>query len=147
MILEYFIIFTLSVLTRIILGFINYTKSLGLELSNNKDGIGFQNAITPPWFSIVALTIYGLSLFVIISGFLKYSLTTGFLYLGIYFLTLVIVGATLFRPNSLSPLAKPFYHIVLSSIINRHANYAKKNDKVRADAMKIVIDRFKEVYK
>ena len=147
MILEYFIIFTLSVLTRIILGFINYTKSLGLELSNNKDGIGFQNAIRPPWFSLLALTIYSLSLFVIVSGFLKYSLTTGFLYLGIYFLTLVIVGATLFRPNSLSPLAKPFYHIVLSSIINRHANYTKKNDKVRADAMKIVIDRFKEVYK
>ena len=147
MILEYFIIFTLSLLTRIILGFINYTQSLGLELSNEKDGTGFQNAITPPWFSILALSIYGLSLFVIISGFLRYSLTTGFLYLGIYFLTLVIVGATLFRPNSLSPLAKPFYHIVLNSIVNRHANYTKKNDKIRADAMKIVMDRFKEVYK
>ena len=147
MILEYFIIFTLSVLTRIILGFINYIKSLGLELSNNKDGTGFQNAITPPWFSILAFSIYGCSIFVIISGFIKYSLTTGFLYLGIYFLTLVIIGATLFKPNSLSPLAKPFYHIVLNSIVNRHANYTKKNDKIRADAMKIVMDRFKEVYK
>ncbi len=147
MILEYFIIFTLSILTRIILGFINYTKSLGLKLSNEKDGTGFQNAITPPWFSILALTIYALSLFFIISGFLKYSLTTGFLYLGIYFITLVIVGATFFRPNSLSPLAKPFYHIVLNSIVNRHANYIKENDKVRADTMKIVIDRFRDVYK
>ena len=147
MILEYFMIFTLSILTRIILGFINYTKSLGLELSNEKDGTGFQNAITPPWFSTLALIIYGLSIFFIVSGFHKYSITTGFLYLGVYFITLVIVGAILFRPNTLSPLAKPFYHIVLNSIVNRHANYIKKNDKIRADAMKIVLDRFKDVYK
>ena len=60
-------IFTLSILTRIILGFINYTKSLGLGLSNEKDGTGFQNAITPPWFSTLALIIYGFSIFFIIS--------------------------------------------------------------------------------
>ena len=124
--MEYFIILTLGIFTRIILGFVNYTKSLGLELSNEKVGTGYQNAITPPLFPVIASTIYGLSLFFIISGFFKSALTTGFIYLGLYLLTLILVGATLFKPNSLSPLAKPFYYIVLSSMVNRYANYKKK---------------------
>ena len=145
--MEYFIILALGIITRIILGFVNYTKSLGLELSNERDGTGYQNAITPPLFPIIASVIYGLSLFVIISGFFDSSFTTGFLYLGLYLLTLIVIGATLFKPNSLSPLAKPFYHIVLNSMINRYANYKKNNDQVRAQAIEIVLERFKEAYK
>ena len=145
--MEYFIILALGILTRVILGFVNYTKSLGLELSNEKNGTGYQNAITPPLFPLIASTIYGLSLFVIISGFFERAFITGFIYLGLYLLTLIIVGATLFRPNSLSPLAKPFYHIVLNSMVNRYANYKKKNDEVRAKAIEIVIEKFKEAYK
>ena len=122
MILEYFIIFTLSLLTRIILGFVNYTKSLALELSDNKDGTSFQNAITPSWFPALALSAYILSVFVIVSGFIKSSFVTGMIYLSIYFLTLIIVGVTLFKPNSLSPLAKLFYHIVLNSIVTKQNN-------------------------
>ena len=145
--MEYFIILALGILTRVILGFVNYTKSLGLELSNEKNGTGYQNAITPPLFPLIASTIYGLSLFVIISGFFERAFITGFIYLGLYLLTLIIVGATLFRPNSLSPLAKPFYNIVLNSMVNRYANYKKKNDEVRAKAIEIVIEKFKEAYK
>ena len=145
--MEYFIILVLGIFTRIILGFVNYTKSLGLELSNERDGTGYQNAITPPLFPIIASLIYGLSLFVIISGFFDSSFTTGFIYLGLYLLTLIVIGATLFKPNSLSPLAKPFYHIVLNSMINRYANYKKNNDQVRAQAIEIVLERFKEAYK
>ena len=62
-------------------------------------------------------------------------------------MTLIVVGATLFKPNTLSPLAKPFYHIVLNSIVNRHANYEKNNDEVRAKALGIVLEKFKEAYK
>ena len=145
--MEYFIILTLGIFTRIILGFVNYTKSLGLELSNEKDGTGYQNAITPPFFPLIASVIYGLSLFFIISGFFESSFMTGFIYLGLYLLTLIVVGATLFKPNSLSPLAKPFYHIVLNSMVNRYANYKKKNDEVRAKAIEIVLEKFKEAYK
>ena len=145
--MEYFIILTLGIFTRIILGFVNYTKSLGLELSNEKVGTGYQNAITPPLFPVIASTIYGLSLFFIISGFFKSALTTGFIYLGLYLLTLILVGATLFKPNSLSPLAKPFYYIVLSSMVNRYANYKKKNDEVRAQAIGVVLEKYKEAYK
>ena len=145
--MEYLIILTLGIFTRIILGFVNYTKSLGLELSNEKDGTGYQNAITPPFFPLIASTIYGLSLFFIIAGFFEKSFMTGFAYLGLYLLTLIVVGATLFKPNSLSPLAKPFYHIVLNSIVNRYANYKKNNDEVRAKAIGIVLEKFKEAYK
>ena len=145
--MEYFIILTLGILTRIILGFVNYTKSLGLELSNEKDGTGYQNAITPPLFPFIASTIYGLSLFFIISGFFERDFINGFIYLGLYLLTLILVGATLFRPNSLSPLAKPFYHIVLNSMMNRHADYKKNNDEIKAQAIEIVLERFKEAYK
>ena len=145
--MEYFIILILGIFTRIILGFVNYTKSLGLELSNEKDGTGYQNAITPPLFPLIASIIYGLSLFVIFFGFFQYSFTTGFIYLGLYLLTLIVVGATLFKPNSLSPLAKPFYYVVLNSMVNRYANYKKKNDEVRAKAIEIVLEKFKEAYK
>ena len=145
--MEYFIILALGIITRIILGFVNYTKSLGLELSNERDGTGYQNAITPPLFPIIASVIYGLSLFVIISGFFDSSFTTGFIYLGLYLLTLIVVGATLFKPNSLSPLAKPFYHIVLNSMLKRYANYKKSNDEVKAKALGMVLEKFKEAYK
>ena len=145
--MEYFIILILGIFTRIILGFVNYTKSLGLELSNEKDGTGYQNAITPPLFPLIASIIYGLSLFVIFFGFFQYSFTTGFIYLGLYLLTLIIVGATLFKPNSLSPLAKPFYYVVLNSMVNRYANYKKNNDEVRAKAIVIVLEKFKKAYK
>ena len=145
--MEYFIILILGIFTRIILGFVNYTKSLGLELSNEKDGTGYQNAITPPLFPLIASIIYGLSLFVIFFGFFQYSFTTGFIYLGLYLLTLIVVGATLFKPNSLSPLAKPFYYVVLNSMVNRYANYKKNNDEVRANAIEIVLEKFKKAYK
>ena len=145
--MEYFIILILGIFTRIILGFVNYTKSLGLELSNEKDGTGYQNAITPPLFPLIASIIYGLSLFVIFFGFFQYSFTTGFIYLGLYLLTLIVVGATLFKPNSLSPLAKPFYYIVLNSMVNRYANCKKNNDEVRAKAIEIVLEKFKKAYK
>ena len=145
--MEYFIILILGIFTRIILGFVNYTKSLGLELSNEKDGTGYQNAITPPLFPLIASIIYGLSLFVIFFGFFQYSFTTGFIYLGLYLLTLIVVGATLFKPNSLSPLAKPFYYIVFNSMVNRYANYKKNNDEVRAKAIEIVLEKFKKAYK
>ena len=145
--MEYFIILILGIFTRIILGFVNYTKSLGLELSNEKDGTGYQNAITPPLFPLIASIIYGLSLFVIFFGFFQYSFTTGFIYLGLYLLTLIVVGATLFKPNSLSPLAKPFYYIVFNSMVNRYAIYKKNNDEVRAKAIEIVLEKFKKAYK
>ena len=145
--MEYFIILILGIFTRIILGFVNYTKSLGLELSNEKDGTGYQNAITPPLFPLIASIIYGLSLFVIFFGFFQYSFTTGFIYLGLYLLTLIVVGATLFKPNSLSPLAKPFYYVVLNSMVNRYANCKKNNDEVRAKAIEIVLEKFKKAYK
>ena len=89
--MEYFIILALGILTRVILGFVNYTKSLALELSNEKNGTGYQNAITPPLFPLIASTIYGLSLFVIISGFFERAFITGFIYLGLYLLTPTII--------------------------------------------------------
>ena len=98
-------------------------------------------------FPLIASIIYGLSLFVIFFGFFQYSFTTGFIYLGLYLLTLIVVGATLFKPNSLSPLAKPFYYIVLNSMVNRYANYKKNNDEVRAKAIEIVLEKFKKAYK
>ena len=144
--MEYFVVLTFGVLTRILLGFTNYTQSLGVELSNTKDGIDYQNAITPPAFSMIATIIYGLSLLSICFGFVV-SFTTGLIYLGIYLSSLIIVGAVFFRPGVLSPFAKPFYNIVLNSIVNRHADYKNNNDTVRAEAMGILLERFKKAYK
>ena len=144
--MEYFVVLTFGVLTRILLGFTNYTQSLGVELSNTKDGIDYQNAITPPAFSMIATIIYGLSLLSICFGFVV-SFTTGLIYLGIYLSSLIIVGAVFFRPGVLSPFAKPFYNIVLNSIVNRHTDYKNNNDTARAEAMGILLERFKKAYK
>ena len=144
--MEYFIILTLGIFTRIILGFVNYTKSLGLELSNEKRWCRIPNAITPPLFPVIASIIYGLSLFFIISGFFevafKWFYISWFILINSY-----CNRATLFKPNSLSPLAKPFYHIVLNSMVNRYANYKKNGDEVRAKAIGVVIEKFKKAYK
>mgnify|MGYP007000191823 len=41
MIIKYTIVLIFGILTRIILGFTNYIQSLGLQLSESKNGSGF----------------------------------------------------------------------------------------------------------
>lgn len=147
MIIKYTIVLVFGILTRIILGFTNYIQSLGLQLSESKNGSGFQNAMTPPLFLILSKVIYGLSLITIFSGFFETSFITGFKYMGIYLFALITVGALFFRPGVLSPFAKAFYRIVLHSMENRCAKYKKDNDEIRAEAIRVVIDKFKEAYK
>ena len=99
--------------TRIILGFTNYTKALGLKLSDTKEGTGFQDAITPPKFFIIALIVYGLSVIFLVYGFTDNPISTGFTFLIIYIISLIITGAIFFMPNKASPFEKLFFKIII----------------------------------
>ena len=145
MIEDYLTGIAFGILTRIVLGFTNYSKRLGLELSDTKEGTGFQNAITPPKFSWIATAIYGLSALFIFHGFVDLSTSTGFKYLGTYLGSMIIFGAIFFMPGKVSIFDKWFFKVIFNSMANRYADYKKSNDSERAKAMKFLLDRIKKI--
>ena len=147
MVTENIIIFFLGLITRLILGFTTYTKSLGIELSNTKAGNSFQNAIIPPLFPMIAILVYGISFCAIAYCFLQTSFVSGLINLIIYLSSLIITGAIFFMPNKLSPLARLFHDIVFNSMLARYNDCKKKNDKTKAEEIKILLNKFEEAYK
>ena len=142
---DYFAGVLFGILTRIILGFTSYTKRLGLELSDTKEGTGFQNAITPPKFSWFATPIYILSAAFIFYSFADNSLSTALKYLGTYLGSLIVFGAVFFMPNKKSIFDDWFFKIIFSSMSNRYADFKKNNDTERAKAMKFLLDKIKKL--
>lgn len=114
-----------------ILAFTSATLSIGKSLSTTATPTGFQDAITPPRFSTLALIVYGISLGSFIYGFWKFGLLTG-LGVTIAFLFAVAVNIAAILPKSDS---EHFRKIIIHSMINRHADYLKSGDNLRASVM------------
>ena len=146
----YTILIAASILWRIDIDFRELNKKIGLELSESKMGSGLQNAITPPRLNWLSYVVY----FILIASFItaffdRGGWKTALICLGIIIATMVISGVIL-RSNmpNREPLLKNFYfRILFNSIVNRHANYVKNNDKLRADAMGNIVKKFKKIYK
>ena len=150
MLSEYIILIFASILWRIDIDFRELNKKIGLELSTSKVGTGLQDAITPPRLNWLSYFIY----FVLIASFItaffdRGGWKTALICLGVVIATMVISGVILRSniPNK-EPMLKNFYfRILFNSIVNRHANFVKNNDKLRADAMGDIVKKFKKIYK
>lgn len=114
-----------------ILAFTGATLSIGKSLSTTTTPAGFQDAITPPRFSTLALVVYVISLGSLIYGFWEFGLLTG-LGVTIAFLVAVVANIAVILPKSDS---EHFRKIIIHSMINRHADYLKSGDKLRASVM------------
>jgi hypothetical protein len=142
---DYFAAVLFGILTRIIVAYSSFNKRLGIQISDTKEGTGFQDAITPPKFSWFATPVYVLSAAFIFYSFADNSLSTGFKYTGTYLGSMIIFGAVFFMPGKKSIFDDLFFKITFSSMANRYADYKKSNDSERAKAMKFLLDRIKKL--
>ena len=145
MVEDYITALVLSILTRIVIGFTSHTKKIGLEISDTKEGTGFQNAITPPKFTWVATIVYGLSGLFIFYAFVEQSSSLGLKYLGTYLGGTILFGAIFFMPNKKSIFDDRFFKIILNSMTNRYEDYKRSKDGERAKAMKFLLDKIKKI--
>jgi len=120
-----------------VMRFTQATLAMGRSLSDTGTPTGYQDAITPPRFSRVALAVYVLCLGGIICGFWQFGLLTG---AGIVvgFLVALVINTELLLPKRDS---EHFRKVILRSMIARHADYLKSGDALRASAMAMLLER------
>lgn len=113
------------------LNFTQATLLMGKALSETESKTGFQDAITPPWQTNVAMFVYAVVFGMVVAAFYMYGIWSG---LGA--IALVLVMPPIFRrvllpkPNSLH-----FHTLIVRSMMSRYARYRKNNDFMRAEAM------------
>ena len=113
-----------------VLNFTRATLSIGRSLSTADTPTGFQDAITPPRFSTFALAIYVLCFGGLTYGFWAFGWVIG---LGVVIGFFVSVGLNMaMLPKS---EGEHLRKIIVHSMINRHADYVKAGDSLRASAM------------
>ena len=142
----YIILIITGCLFRFDIGFRNFNKIVGLELSSTKQGTGYQDAITPPKLNWLSYAVYGATGIIIFSAFADYSAKEGFIAIAIFVVSAIIFGAVMFPPKGPSKFDKFFLKTLFNSMVNRQANYERDNDKARAAAMKMLVDQFKKNY-
>ena len=120
-----------------ILAFTTATLSIGRALSDSGTPTGYQDAITPPRFSIFAISVYIICAAGLIFGFWKFGWFAGF---GITFgfLLVVTLDKVLILPKSNS---EHFRNIIIRSMIKRHADYIKAGDRLRASAIGLLLGK------
>ena len=147
-VLDYLIVIILSIFLRFDVEFRNFNKEVGLELSSTKTGTGYQDAITPPKLNWLSIPVYIFLILILINAFFDKtgSISLGFTVLGIIIVTAVISGVILHPPKKPPILRKFYLKTLYKSMTNRYADYKKKNDHVRADAMQTLIKKFEKIY-
>lgn len=114
-----------------VLAFTQTTLAVGKSLSDAGTSRGYQDAVTPPQFSRFAILIYTLSLGGVIYGFWEYGWLVGLgTFVALFFATAVNIALVLPKING-----PHFKNIIVHSMINRHADYLKSNDTLRASIM------------
>jgi hypothetical protein len=98
---------------------------------------GYQDAVTPPRFSNFAIAVYLASFAGVVYGWWQFGWLFG-LAVTVGFFIMVILNKLILLPRSDS---EHFRKIVVHSMINRHANYLKSGDMLRASAMAELLEK------
>lgn len=118
------------------LRFTEATLSLGRALSETNSGTGYQGAISPPWETAFGLIAYTLTLGMIAFSWYEFGIGRAILSLATFLLALLIFRRLL--PGEDSP---HFKHLIIRSMANRYANFVRDGDKVRAAAMRGLLEK------
>ena len=107
------------------------TLSMGRELSSADSPTGFQDAITPPWQSKLALLVYLSS--VVVVGIIWWRL--GWLS-ALGGAALILFGSSIAKLALPKPTGNHYRRLLMNYMISRYADYVRDGDVIRADAMK-----------
>lgn len=136
--LGYFVfLYLLSLAFSYELAFTQATLFIGKAISDVPASRGYQDAITPPWSSKVGIAIYIGCFAAIVYGWVVFGMLTGLTAVIVFYLA-VLLNKVLLIPKSHS---EHFRRIVIHSLINRHANYLKSGDELRASTAAYLLQR------
>ena len=110
--------------------FTQATLSFGQELADSSSGTGFQDAITPPWQTNLAMISYIGAAAAIGGIWWQLGWVSGVGTLALILFGGGIVGAMLPDKDSLH-----FRNLIRQSMLSRYADYVRDTDQLRAQAM------------
>ena len=119
------------------LAFSGATLTIGRSISDTGSSTGFQDAITPPLSTNLTIVSYAVATGVVGFGWHQYGWLSGIGIIVVFFF-LVAVNQVLLLPKSESD---HFQRLILRSMINRHADFKKSGDSVRATAMAMLLEK------
>jgi len=117
--------------------FTGATLAIGRSLSDTGIPRGYQDAITPPRFSSLALLVYATSLVGVGYGFWEFGGLNG-LGIAVGFLVSTSVNKALLVPKSDS---QHFRNLIVHSMMNRHADYLRAGDSLRSSVMAELLEK------
>lgn len=111
------------------------TLAFGRALSSTNSKTGYQDAVTPPWSANFSLLVYGAIVAVIAMSWWNFGTFRGCLAIFV-----ILAGAIVFR--RVIPGEDSFYYkrLIIESMVRRYADFVRGNDKVRAAAMKELLE-------
>jgi hypothetical protein len=113
------------------------TLAIGRSISDTDSPTGFQDAITPPWSTNLALLSYASSIGAVGYGWYQYGWLMG-IGITIAFFFLVAINKVVLLPKSESD---HFKWQILQSMINRYADSIKSGDSIRASGMATLLEK------
>ena len=116
--------------------FTQATLSMGKELAETVEGTGFQDAITPPWQTNLAILSYMSAAAAVAVIWWQLGWLAGLGALALSFIGGGFVGAML--PNKDSA---HFRGLIIRSMVSRHADFVRDGDQMRAEAMQGLLER------
>lgn len=131
------VMYLISLALAYILAFTGATLAIGQSLSDAGTPRGYQDAITPPRFSSIALFVYAVSLIGLGYGFWVFGSIVG-VGIAVGFLVATSVSKALLLPKSHS---QHFRKLIVHSMMNRHADYLRSGDSLRASVMGELLEK------
>lgn len=136
---QFLVLFVLSAIMSFISRFQNTTVTIGRLLANVDYGVGHQDAITPPVYTKLVLIFYAFCIYTFyqvwsVSGYANGLIAIAFWFFGWMLIKTIVM-------NNISETL--FLKIIINSMVNRYADYKKKGDYIRAEAMMSMINRLR----
>jgi len=116
------------------LQFTSATLSMGKELSDTESSTGFQDAITPPWQTNLAIVVYLGSVVVIGVTWWQLGWVSA---LGVA--AVIFIGSYVAKFALPKPTGNHYKGLIIRSMVSRHAGYVRDGDALKAAAVKILL--------
>jgi len=131
-------LYIVSFLFGYVLVFSGATFLIGKSINFTDSKTGFQDAITPRWYTNLALFTYLIAVPAsVIYGFIKYGWLAGIgVIVGLIFFTVLNIIILLPKKDS-----EHFRALIIQSMMRRYADYLRDHDEFRASAIKDLLER------
>ena len=142
MLLLYALVACSAVLLRYMLGLSSACLYVGKAISDTKSKTGFQDAITPPISTNIAIINWLAAVCLLGYIFWQDGIVSGGVALIGFVIVATIAGATIIPKSD----SEHFLRMIYNSLANRVANYTKSNDHMRADAAAELVSRIEATF-